>query len=81
MAELLSDDTNMDVIVAPGTYNVFTTINGKKLRWIVVVDWCNASNVGLSRQTAYYYMGGSPTAPITRYQYSTGSGYDWSPWY
>lgn len=46
-----------------------------------MVDWCNASSVSLSRQTAYYYLGAGPIAPITRYQYNTGSGYTWSQWY
>lgn len=46
-----------------------------------MVDWCNASGVSLSRQTAYYYLGYGPVAPIIRYQYNTGSGYAWSQWY
>jgi hypothetical protein len=77
----LPDDTDINILINPGTYNVYTTIDGKKYRWIVVVDWCNASNVSLSRQTAYYYLGAGPMAPITRYQYNTGSGYAWSQWY
>ncbi|WP_313074705.1 hypothetical protein [Lacrimispora sp.] len=77
----LPDDTAIDTLISPGTYNVYTTIDGKKYRWIVVVDWCNASSVSLSRQTAYYYLGAAPMAPITRYQYNTGSGYSWSQWY
>jgi hypothetical protein len=77
----LPEDTAIDTLISPGTYNVYTTIDGKKYRWIVIVDWCNASNVSLSRQTAYYYLGVAPMAPITRYQYNAGSGYAWSQWY
>lgn len=77
----LPDDTDINTLVSPGTYNVYTTIDSKKYRWIVVVDWCDASSVSLSRQTAYYYLGAGHMAPITRYQYNTGSGYAWSQWY
>lgn len=77
----LPDDTDINTLIIPGTYNVYTTIDSKKYRWIVVVDWCDASSVSLSRQTAYYYLGSGPMAPITRYQYNTGSGYAWSQWY
>ena len=71
-------------MISPGTYNVYTTINGNKRSWIVVVDWCyvgDTEDIGLSRQTAYYFFGAAPVAPITRYQYSTGSSYTWSQWY
>lgn len=80
-AKPLPDDTDINALIAPGTYNVYTTINGNKYRWILVVDWCNASGVSLSRQTAYYFLGAAPVAPITRYQYNTGSSYNWSQWY
>jgi hypothetical protein len=80
-AKPLPEDTDINTLISPGTYNVYTTIDGKKYRWIVVVDWCNASGVSLSRQTAYYYLGAAPIAPFTRYQYNTGSGYTWSQWY
>lgn len=80
-AKPLPDDTDINALIAPGTFNVYTTINGNKYRWILVVDWCNASGVSLSRQTAYYFLGAAPVAPITRYQYNTGSSYNWSQWY
>ena len=81
----LSDNTNPDNIVNDGYYNVYTTINGKKYRWILHNKTVSVDNSIFYRiQTAYYYMGAesSNIHPLQRniYYYSSGETWGFTPW-
>lgn len=81
----LPDDTSPDEIVDDGYYSVYTSIKGKRYRWILhnkaVVA---ASQVYYRIQTAYYYMGAGSAyniLPLQRNIYYTGSVFGYTEWH
>lgn len=81
----LPDDTSPDEIVDDGYYSVYTSIKGKRYRWILhnkaVVA---ASQVYYRIQTAYYYMGAGSAyniLPLQRNIYYTGSVFRYTEWH
>ena len=81
----LPDDTSPDEIVEDGYYSVYTSIKGKRYRWILhnkaVVA---ASQVYYRIQTAYYYMGAGSAydiLPLQRNIYHNGSTFGYTEWH
>lgn len=79
----LPEDSNMDDVSQPGWYNVYTTIDGLKYRWLINVESVVIGNIYWRRQTAYYYMGSAyDTPPRQRSIYYVASGvWGYTPWF
>ena len=84
-AKDLPDDTSPDTIIEEGYYNVYTSIKGKKYRWIIHNKAVTTSSQTYYRvQTAYYFMGAGSVnniLPLQRNIYYAGSAFGYTEWH
>ena len=84
-AKDLPDDTSPDTIIEEGYYNVYTSIKGKKYRWIIHNKAVTTSSQTYYRvQTAYYFMGAGSVNNILPFQrniYYAGSAFGYTEWH
>ena len=81
----LPENTSPDSIVNDGYYNLYTTIDGKKYRWILHNKAITTeAQVYYRIQTAYYFMGegtANNVRPIQRNIYYNGNAFGFTEWH
>ena len=81
----LPENTSPDSIVNDGYYNLYTTIDGKKYRWILHNKAITTEAQAYYRiQTAYYFMGegtANNVRPIQRNIYYNGNAFGFTEWH